>query len=113
MPTVLCVHPFHGPADKYVDLTCHKSTAKMRKRAILRMNVREVINVGLAKLGFKEIRENQRNVVEAYRWHVLKPETTKRNERNETTETKRPNQAKRNEMTETSETTETSKIISK
>ena len=104
MPTVLCVNPFHGPADK--------STGKMRERAILRMNG-EVIYVGLAKLGFKEIRENQRNVVEAYRWHVLNPETTKRNERNETTETKRPNQAKRNEMTETSETTETSKIISK
>ena len=29
------------------------------------MNVRETINVGLTKLGFKEIRENQRKVVEA------------------------------------------------
>ena len=28
--------------------------------------MREVINVGLTKLGFKEIRENQRKVVEAY-----------------------------------------------
>jgi len=28
--------------------------------------VREAINVGLTKLGFKEIRENQRKVVEAY-----------------------------------------------
>jgi len=30
------------------------------------MNVREAINAGLAKLGIKEIRENQRKVVEAY-----------------------------------------------
>ena len=30
------------------------------------MNVREALNVGLTKLGFKEIRENQRKVVEAY-----------------------------------------------
>jgi len=30
------------------------------------MNVWEPINAGLAKLGFKEIRENQRKVVEAY-----------------------------------------------
>ena len=30
------------------------------------MNAREAINVGLTKLGFKEIRENQRKVVEAY-----------------------------------------------
>ena len=28
--------------------------------------MREAINVGLTKLGFKEIRENQRKVVEAY-----------------------------------------------
>ena len=83
----------------------------MRERAILRMNG-EVINVGLAKLGFKEIRENQRNVVEAYRWHVLKTETTKRNHRNETTESSETKRNHRNEITETSEATETSKIIS-
>ena len=30
------------------------------------MSVREAINVGLNKLNFENIRENQRNVVEAY-----------------------------------------------
>ena len=30
------------------------------------MNVREAINFGLNKLNFKDIRENQRKVVEAY-----------------------------------------------
>jgi len=30
------------------------------------MNVQEVIDTGLRKLGFKEIRENQRKVVEGY-----------------------------------------------
>ena len=30
------------------------------------MNVREAINFGLNKLNFENIRENQRNVVEAY-----------------------------------------------
>ena len=40
--------------------------------------------------------------------HVLKPETTKRNE-----QTERNYRNKRNETTETSETTETRKIVSK
>ena len=31
-----------------------------------KMNVREATNAGVAKLGFKEIRENQRRIVEAY-----------------------------------------------